>query len=105
VRPQRIYRQGFRDVEADIVFHVPLREARPRRGRPRVWCYVLLEHQSEPDDMMPLRVVDYMTQIFKDQLRKRGRGRPLAQGPQLQPAGRCLRLPLETLVANRRGLP
>jgi hypothetical protein len=32
--------------------------------------YILIEHQSEPDRLMPLRTVDYVVQIYKYQVRE-----------------------------------
>ncbi len=59
--------RDFRHVEADVVMTAPLRT---RGGRRRVvWLYLLLEHQSEPDALMPIRLLDYVVQIIKRQLR------------------------------------
>jgi hypothetical protein len=76
--------RDFRHVEADVVLRVPLLETDPRRQR-LVWIYLLLEHQSKPDRLMPLRVLDYVVQIFKAQMRGLGRGRSLPENVQLQP--------------------
>ena len=37
------------------------------RGQPRkrLMIYILVEHQSEPDPLMPLRMLEYVVQIFK----------------------------------------
>lgn len=40
----------------------------PQRRR-LVWLYRLLEHQSEPDALMPIRLLDYLVQIIKRQMR------------------------------------
>ena len=45
--------------ESDLVYTVPLRH---RRGK-LVWVYVLLEHQSEPDPLMALRLYLYMGEL------------------------------------------
>ena len=46
--------------ESDLVYVVPLRD----RDRKEVWVYVLLEHQSEPDPLMALRLYLYMGHLW-----------------------------------------
>src|SRR5713226_1615472 len=69
----------LRKRESDIIFRVPfLDEA--ATGVRQVWVYVLLEHQSEPDPLMGLRLYLYMGQIWD--LQRRGwedRHEPAAQ--------------------------
>src|SRR5580658_7961414 len=45
--------------EADLLYHVPFVS-----GSRSVWVYLLLEHQSRPDDAMGLRILSYMVQIW-----------------------------------------
>jgi len=61
--------RDYRHVETDVVLIAPLRDKRGRRSRRKVLIYILLEHQSEPDRLMPLRMLDYVIQIFKYQQR------------------------------------
>ena len=61
-------RRDYRHLESDIVLTAPL--AGPGRSRTKLLIYVLIEHQSEPDRLMPLRLVDSQSQIFRYQLRK-----------------------------------
>jgi hypothetical protein len=61
--------RDYRHVEADLVLRAPLRSRRGRR-RQVVWIYILIEHQSEPDELMVLRLLDYVVQIFKHQVRQ-----------------------------------
>lgn len=63
-------RRDFRHVESDIVLVAPLLDERGRRTRKSVLIYLLIEHQSEPDRLMPLRMSDYSVQIYRYQLRK-----------------------------------
>jgi len=59
--------RDYRQVESDLVLTAPYRpEGVPRR----LWLYLLLEHQSEPDALMPLRLLEYVVQIFKMQQRE-----------------------------------
>lgn len=50
---------------ADVLFHVEI------AGRP-VLLYVLLEHQSQPDPIMPLRVLGYAVRVMEQHLREQG---------------------------------
>lgn len=61
-------RRDYRHLASDIVFSAPLRG----RGRSRreLLIYILIEHQSEPDRLMPLRLVDSQAQIFRYQVRE-----------------------------------
>lgn len=61
--------RDFRHIEADVVLTAPLRVRRGAHRRRVVWVYLLLEHQSEPDALMPIRLLDYVVQIIKAQMR------------------------------------
>jgi hypothetical protein len=64
--------------ETDLIFRVPFREPAP--AGPEVWMYVLLEHQSKPDPLMPLRLLESMVELWRIQTREwDDRGLP---GPQ-----------------------
>jgi predicted transposase YdaD len=63
-------RRDFRHVESDIVLVAPLLDERGRRTRKSVLIYVLIEHQSEPDRLMSLRMLDYSVQIYRYQVRQ-----------------------------------
>ncbi|MGH7201308.1 MAG: Rpn family recombination-promoting nuclease/putative transposase [Planctomycetaceae bacterium] len=60
--------RDYRHVESDVVLIAPIKAA-GRRHR-RVMVYILIEHQSAPDRLMPLRMLDYMVQLFKFQQRQ-----------------------------------
>ena len=78
-------RRDFRHVESDIVLSAQLRPA-GRKGSPRrLLIYLLIEHQSEPDRLMPLRLVDYVVQIFNYQLRQWSRSQKSLSNFHLQP--------------------
>lgn len=84
-QPTDFIARDFRHVEADVVLRAPVRDGgRAGRGR-EVLIYVLIEHQSEPDRLMPLRLLDYVTQIYKAQGRDWGRRRKTFAGIRLQP--------------------
>jgi hypothetical protein len=76
--------RDYRSVESDIVLKAPLR-VKGRGGRRQVVVYILIEHQSEPDEMMPLRVLEYVVELYKSQLRKGPEGPAALGGGRLQP--------------------
>src|SRR5262249_45383133 len=47
--------------------------------------YILIEHQSEPDELMAFRVLEYVVQIYRAQIRERAQGRSSLRGIRLQP--------------------
>jgi hypothetical protein len=61
-------RRDYRQLASELVFTAPL----IGRGRSRrnLLIYLLIEHQSEPDQLMPLRLADSQVQIFRYQVRK-----------------------------------
>jgi hypothetical protein len=68
VEPAQFVQRDYHHLESDVVLRAPLRVE--RRGRPRwITIYVLIEHQSEPDRLMVFRVLEYVLQIYKRQLR------------------------------------
>ena len=74
-------KSGFEDPdgtapEADLVFSTRLRiddDPEPTD----IEIAILFEHQSTPDDRMPLRLLGYMLRTFEVQLTERGRKRPV----------------------------
>jgi hypothetical protein len=68
VEPAHFVQRDYRHLESDLVLSAPLRTG--RRGRERVLTiYILIEHQSEPDRFMAFRVLEYVLQIYRRQLR------------------------------------
>lgn len=61
-RPGSFIDEELRDRHVDLLFEVPFRE---REGE--AFLYVVLEHQSSSDPLMPLRLLRYMLRIW-DQL-------------------------------------
>jgi len=58
----------YRHRASDVVLVAPYQGA--PASRRRLMIIILIEHQSEPDPLMPLRMVDYVTQIFRRQERR-----------------------------------
>ena len=75
--------RDYRHIVADAVVKAPLRVR--LSGDERIWIYILVEHQSEPDRLMPLRLIDYVVQIFKFQEREWERLHGSTAGIRLQP--------------------
>jgi predicted transposase YdaD len=71
-RAERVNRSfipdDLRKQESDLIFSVPLREEAAEH--PEVWIYVLLEHQSRRDPLMPLRLYQYMGHLWEAQERE-----------------------------------
>ena len=66
--PATFVLESFRAREADVVRRAPYRAA---DGSERdVWVYVLVEHQSAPDRLIPFRVLLAMAQIWERQRRE-----------------------------------
>jgi hypothetical protein len=62
--PTTYVQRDYRHLESDVVLCGPL-----RRGKQTVLIYILIEHQSEPDRLMPFRVLEYVVSIYRGQLR------------------------------------
>jgi hypothetical protein len=50
-------------VESDVVLLAPLRRRKGERTARVLMIYIPIEHQSEPDRLMPRPSVDYVVQI------------------------------------------
>ncbi|HUG89938.1 MAG TPA: Rpn family recombination-promoting nuclease/putative transposase, partial [Planctomycetaceae bacterium] len=79
--------RDFRHVEADVVLRAPVRPPR-RRGKAArsgsVLVYILIEHQSEPDPLMVLRLLEYTVQVYRSQVRH-PRSEQVRRHPRLDP--------------------
>jgi hypothetical protein len=84
-QPADFIARDFRHLEADVVLRAPIRQTRGHRGKREVLIYILIEHQSEPDRLMPLRLLDYLTQIYKSQGREWSQKNPTFKGFHVQP--------------------
>jgi hypothetical protein len=77
--------RDYRHVEADVVLRAPLHRPGKGRGRRRITIYILIEHQSEPDPVMALRVLEYVVQIYRAQAREWDQRHRSFAGLRLQP--------------------
>jgi hypothetical protein len=76
--------RDYRHVEADLVLTAELLWP---GGPPeqQLVLYILIEHQSEPDEFMGFRVLEYVVQIYRAQIREQSQGRTSLRGIRLQP--------------------
>ncbi|MCG9129794.1 Rpn family recombination-promoting nuclease/putative transposase [Candidatus Poribacteria bacterium] len=73
---------ALREQESDMVFCVPYQTA---ANKDDLYIYILLEHQSTVDPIMPFRVLFYMCQIWDAQRRELESGNIPRQEWRLQP--------------------
>jgi hypothetical protein len=62
----------YRHVSSDLVLSAPLRPARKGGRRKRMLLTILIELQMQPDRVMLLRVLEYLVQIWKNQVKQHG---------------------------------
>jgi Putative transposase, YhgA-like len=72
VDPTTYVTAEFRHVSSDLVLTVPLRSSSLGRRGKRLLVTVLIELQMQPDRVMLLRVLDYLVQVWKHQVRQYG---------------------------------
>jgi hypothetical protein len=89
--------RDYRHVECDVVLTAPFRGTRKTRDTRRVIVYILIEHQSEPEELMMLRVADYTIQIYKYQERQWRRKHRSLAGIRFDPV-----LPIVFYTGTRR---
>ncbi len=63
-------KRDYRHIESDVVLLAPVQHRKEERLRRAIVIYILIEHQSEPDRLMPLRLLEYVVQIFASQTRE-----------------------------------
>ena len=71
VVPGHFVGRDYRHLESDLVLHAPIRSEVAGSEPRKIILYILIEHQSEPDRFMPLRVLEYVMMIYKHQMRER----------------------------------
>jgi len=68
IDPTSYVAADYRHLCSDLVLKVPYRTRLGGRRR-TLTLYILIEHQSEPDLLMVLRLLEYLVQIYKAQVR------------------------------------
>ena len=85
VDPTTYVASDYRHLASDLVLRAPFRSRPGKRSSRTIVIYILIEHQSEPDPLMVLRVLEYLVQIWKGQLRAWKRRHRSLKGFRLQP--------------------
>jgi hypothetical protein len=62
----------YRHVSSDLVLRAGLRPSAGRGRRKPLTVTILIELQSQPDRLMPLRVLEYLVQVWKHQVKQHG---------------------------------
>jgi hypothetical protein len=97
VEPTTYIAADYRHLCADLVLKVPYRTRLGGRRR-TLTLYILIEHQSDPEVLMVLRVLEYLVQIYKGQvLKKKEQGGRIAADFRLWPV-----LPVVLYTGQRR---
>jgi hypothetical protein len=78
-------KRDYRHIESDLVLRAPLRRQPGDRRRRTITIYILIEHQTEPDRLITLRVLEYVVQIYAAQVRAWAREHPSLEHVRLQP--------------------
>jgi hypothetical protein len=84
VDPTTYVAADYRHLASDLVLKLPYRTSLGNRRR-TLTVYILIEHQSEPDPWMVLRVLEYVVQIYKGQSRAWDQRHPSREGFRMQP--------------------
>ncbi len=83
VDPTTYVTSEYRHVSSDLVLTLPLRSAGKRKKR--LTLSILIELQMQPDRLMPLRVLEYLVQIWKHQVRRHEQKHGSLASVKLQP--------------------
>jgi hypothetical protein len=72
VDPTTYVTAEYRHVSSDLVLALPLLPSGKGRHKKRLTLSILIELQMQPDRLMLLRVLDYLVQIWKHQIKQYG---------------------------------
>src|SRR5262245_38370115 len=67
--PTTFVQRDYHHLESDVVLRAPLKTGKGRS----LLIWILIEHQTDPDPLIPFRVLEYVVQIYRTQLRNWGR--------------------------------
>jgi hypothetical protein len=65
VQPESFIAPSFAQLESDVILRAPFQVRRGRDGS--IEIFILIEHQSEPDELMLFRVLHYVVLIYERQ--------------------------------------
>jgi hypothetical protein len=69
VDPTTYVTADYRHVSSDLVLTLPLLPSRKGGRKKRLTVSILIELQMQPDRLMMLRLLDYLVQIWKQQVK------------------------------------
>ncbi len=75
----------YRHVTSDLVLRATLLPSGKARRKKRLTLTILIELQSEPDRLMLLRVLEYLVQVYKQQVKQHGQEHRSLASVKLQP--------------------
>lgn len=84
LEPAHFVQPDYRHLASDLVLRAPLTPSAEGPSR-TLTIYILIEHQAEPDRLMAFRVLEYLVQIYKRQLRQWEQEQETLDGFEFQP--------------------
>ena len=72
VEPTTFITAEYRHVSSDLVLTLPLLPSKKGGRKRRLTVTILIELQAQPDRLMLLRVLEYLVQVWKQQVRQHG---------------------------------
>ncbi|HYT92646.1 MAG TPA: Rpn family recombination-promoting nuclease/putative transposase [Gemmataceae bacterium] len=85
VEPTTFVTAEYRHVSSDLVLTLTLLPSRKSGRKRRLTVTILIELQTQPDRLMLLRVLDYLVQIWKQQVKRHGERHKSLANVQLTP--------------------
>jgi predicted transposase YdaD len=85
VQPATFIAPDFRHLESDLLLRAPLLDAQGRRLETAIEVYILIEHQSEPEELATFQLLRYGVQVYDAQLRGWEREHRTRKGFRFQP--------------------
>ena len=85
IEPTTYITAEYRHVCSDLVLTLPLLPTVKGRRRKRLLLSILLELQSQPDRLMLLRLLEYVVQVFKGQVKQYGQEHKSLASVKLRP--------------------
>src|SRR5262249_21537707 len=83
VQPDTFIAPGFTELESDVLLKAPWRATSGERGYIEV--FILIEHQSEPDEHAVFRTARYVLQVYDKQEKQWLRGHGNTRGLRFNP--------------------
>jgi hypothetical protein len=82
VQPETFITPGFSELESDVLLRAPWRSRGKARG---IQVFILVEHQSEPDELAVFRANRYVLQVYDKQEKHWLQAHPNTRGLRFDP--------------------